>query len=57
MNDLAKLINAIRHSSFRSFVDDCVLFKAIKNVSDCEGLQGAMISVIYRTGAQSGNFD
>ena len=36
INDLA---NAIRHSSIRLFADDCVLFKAVRSASDCEGLQ------------------
>ena len=36
INDLA---NAIHHSSIRLFADDCVLFKAVRSTSDCEGLQ------------------
>ena len=37
INDLA---SAIQHySSIRLFADDCVLFKAIRSASDCQGLQ------------------
>ena len=36
INDLA---SAIQHSSIRLFADDCVLFKAIRSASDCQGVQ------------------